>query len=109
MKFTTFDFYAAVSSLAVSFVHFLKGSLKLFLLWYLFLLFFVCFIHLEYSSSNESDEPDEDRSDELGSESGSAGVFSTKLGGLLSGIGLPLCVAFSDDDSCDGDGGSLFP
>ena len=83
------------------------GLLKRFLIRHLFLLFFIRSLCLEHSSSDESDESDKEEYDELGSESGSDGKFGTVLGGLLRGVGLPLCVTLSADDSCDGDGGSL--
>ena len=63
---------------------------------------------LEYLSCNESDELGEEESDRLGSESGSAGIFGTVFGGLLHGIGLTSGVTFFADESCDGDGGSIF-
>ena len=74
----------------------------------LILLFFVCRLCLEYLSSDKSDEYKEEEYEKLGSESGSAGTFGTRLGGSLSGIGLPLGVTLSTDESCIGDGGSLF-
>ena len=57
--------------------------------------------------SDDSDEPDEEESEKLGSESGSAGTFGTRFGGLLHGIGLTLGVTLYADESCDGYGGSL--
>ena len=39
----------------------------------------------------------------------SAGTFGTILGGSLHGVGLPLDVTLSADESCDGGGGSLVP
>ena len=41
------------------------------------------------------------------SESRSTGTFGTELGGLLSGVGFPLGVNISDQNPCNGDGGSL--
>ena len=95
----------AVSSLAVRFEHFLIGSLKRVLLWRFFLLFLIHSLNLEYSSSDELYESKEEESDELGSESGSAGTSGTILGGLLRGAGFPLDVMISNDDSYDGDEG----
>ena len=46
--------------------------------------------------------------DELGSGSGSASTFVTRLGGLLRGVELPLGDTLSIDESCDGDGGHFF-
>ena len=57
--------------------------------------------------SDESDEYEEGESDELGSESGSDGTFGTGLGVFLRGVWLSLGVTLSDDESCDGDEGSL--
>ena len=37
----------------------------------------------------------------------SAGKFRTGLGGLLCDVGLPLGITLYDDESCNGDGGSL--
>ena len=42
-------------------------------------------------------------------ESESASTFGTGLGGLLHGVLLTLGVNIYDDDSWDGDGGSLVP
>ena len=78
----TLDLYAALSNLAVKFAHFLIGP-KRFLLRCLFLFFFVNLSHLEYSLYDDSDEDDKEESEELGSESGLAGTFSTELGGYL--------------------------
>ena len=55
------------------------GSLKFFLLWRFF---FVILPSLEY--------PGYDEQDELGSESGSVGMFGTVLGGLLHVIVFPV-------------------
>ena len=52
--------------------------------------------------SYESDEIDGEDSDELGSESASAGTFGAGLGGLLRDVGFPLDVTISDDELCDG-------
>ena len=57
--------------------------------------------------SDKSDGFNKEKSDKLRSKYGSGGMFSTGLGGLLHGVGFPLGVTLSDDDSCDGDGGSL--
>ena len=57
--------------------------------------------------SDESDESDEEYSDELGSESWSAGTFGTGLGELLHDVGFLLGVTLSAFESCDGDRGSL--
>ena len=103
----TFDLYVDVSSLDVSFAHFLTGLWKRVLLRSLFLFFFIRRLHLEYFSSDESDEFDEEEYDKLGSKSGSAGTFGTGLGGLFSGVGFPLGVTLYDYESCNGDGGSL--
>ena len=54
--------------------------------------------------SNESDKSEYDK---LGPESAPAGTFGTGLGGLLRGGVSNLCVTFYDDESCDGDQGSL--
>ena len=59
--------------------------------------------------SDESDESDKEEFDKPGSESGSSGKFGIGLGGSLYVVGLPLGVTFSYDESCDGDGRSLFP
>ena len=64
-------------------------------------------INLTHQTAIIINEYDKEEYDELGSESGSDGKFGTVLGGLLRGVGLPLCVTLSADDSCDGDGGSL--
>ena len=56
---------------------------------------------------DDSDESDEEESEKFGSESRSDGTFITGLGGMLSGLGLPLSVTISADESCDGDGGSF--
>ena len=60
-------------------------------------------------SSDESDESDKEEYEKIVSASRSAGTFGTGLCGLLCGIGLPLGVMICADDSCDGDGGSIFP
>ena len=83
------------------------GSSKLVLLLHLFLLFFARCICLSYSSSDESDESDEEESEKLGYESGSAGTFGTRLGGLSHGLVFPLGFTLSYDESCGSDGGSL--
>ena len=56
---------------------------------------------------DRSDESKEEESYRLNSESGSASTFTTGLGGFLYGLGLTLCVMVSDDDSCNGEGGSI--
>ena len=58
-------------------------------------------------SSDESDHSNKEEYDELGSESGLAGTFGNGLGRLLRGLGIPLGVTLSADESYDGDGGSL--
>ena len=58
-------------------------------------------------SSDESDESEKEESDGLGPESRSAGTYGTGLGGLSLGVGIPLGVTLSSDDSCGGDGRSL--
>ena len=104
----TFALYLSVISLDEIFVHLLKGT-KCFFLLCLFLLFFVRLLLLEYSLSEKSDEDGRDKSDKLGYTSGPAGTFDTGLSRSLRGAGLPLGVTLSVDESCDGDGGSLFP
>ena len=42
-----------------------------------------------------------------GSKSGSADTFGTVLGGLLCGLVFPLGVTIYDNETCDGDWGSL--
>ena len=106
MNFITFDFYAAVIILAVSFAHFLILS-KYVLLRLLFLFFFVCRLRLEYLSSDGSDKSDEEESEELGSKFGSADTFGDVFVRLFHGVGLTLGVTLYSDESCDGDGGSL--
>ena len=60
--------------------------------------------------SNESDDSDQEESEKLGSESGSARTYGTRLGGFLRGLGFPLGVMVSTDESRNGDGGLLkFP
>ena len=56
---------------------------------------------------DESDDSEIGESDKLGSESRSAGKFSTRLGGLSRDLGFPLGVTIYDDESCGGDGGLL--
>ena len=58
-------------------------------------------------SPDESDYSDEEEYDRLGSESGSAGTFGTGLGGLPRGLGFPLGVTLSADESCGDGRGSL--
>ena len=58
-------------------------------------------------SCDKSDEDDTEEYDELGYKYGLDRTFGTGLGGSLHGVGLPLGVMLSDDDSCDGHGGSL--
>ena len=53
------------------------------------------------------DESEEEESDKLGSEYGPIGMFGTRLGGSLHGLGFTLGVTLSDYESCDGDEGSL--
>ena len=53
-----------------------------------------------------SDESD--KSNKLWSESGSDGLFITGLGGLLSCREFHLGATLYADESCDGDGGSIF-
>ena len=48
---------------------------------------------------DESDEFDKEESDKPGSGSGLAGTFGTRMGGLLRGVGLPLGLTLSDDES----------
>ena len=57
--------------------------------------------------SDESDDSDEEKYDELGSESRSAGTSGTRLGGFLRGLGFPLGVTISADESCNGNRVSL--
>ena len=78
----TFDLYAAINSLAVSFAHFLIGSSKLILPRNLCLFFFAYHLCLEYSLSDESDESYEEESVKIGPESVSAGTFINRLGEL---------------------------
>ena len=59
--------------------------------------------------SDESDEFNEEESDKLGYESWSSNTYSTRLGGLLRGLGIPLGVTLTDDESFGSDGGSLAP
>ena len=58
-------------------------------------------------SSVESDEYDKEEYDKIGYGSWSDGMFSTGLGGFLCGVGFPLGVRLSADESFSGDGGSL--
>ena len=58
-------------------------------------------------SSDESDQSYKEEYDEPGSKFGSSSTFGTGLGVLLHGVGFPLVVTLSADESCDGDGGSL--
>ena len=81
----TFELYADLNSLDLRFVHFFIGSLKRFLLRHFY---FVRRPRVRHPESDESDESDEEKSDKLGSESGRAGMFGTKLGRLLRGIGF---------------------
>ena len=57
--------------------------------------------------SDESDDSDKEEYEKLGSESGSAGMYSTILGGLLRVLGINSSATLSSDEQCDGDGGSL--
>ena len=57
--------------------------------------------------SDESDNSDEEEYGALGSEYGSASTYGTVLGGFLRGLGFPLGVKLSADESCDGVVGSL--
>ena len=57
--------------------------------------------------SDESDELDEEEYDKLGSEYCSYSTFGTGLGGFLRGLGFPLGITVSADESYDGDQGSL--
>ena len=57
--------------------------------------------------SDDPDDSDKEESAEPGSEYGSADTYGTGLGGLLRGLGIPLGVTLYDDESCNGDGGSL--
>ena len=57
--------------------------------------------------SNELDNCDSDESENPGYESGSAGAFGTKVGILSLGLGFPLGVTLTDNESCGGYGGSL--
>ena len=75
----TFKLYAALSSLDISFAHFLIGSLKRF---YSNILFFRR-PSLGYPESNDSDESNKEESDEIGSELGSIVMCGTSLGNLL--------------------------
>ena len=100
------DFYADVSIIAVIFEHFCIGLSKHDLRRKLFPFFSRC-LCLESSSYDDLDESDEGESNEFGSEYGSVGTYGTLLGGLLSGLVIPFCVALSDDESYDGDRGSL--
>ena len=43
----------------------------------------------------------------MGSESVSDGTYSTGLGGFLRGLGIPVGVTLSYNESCNNDGGSL--
>ena len=58
-------------------------------------------------SSDELYDSDKEEPDKLGSELGSDGTCGTWLGGLMRGLGLPLGVTLSADESCGGDGGLL--
>ena len=100
----TLELYSTLSSLAVRLVQLLIGSKK-FLLWRLFLLFFICHPHLFYSLSDELDDSDVEEYDNIGSESGSAGMLGTGLVGVLRGVVLTLGVTLSAEKSCNGDGG----
>ena len=55
----------------------------------------------------ESDYSDKEESGELWSEYGSDGTCGTGLGGFFRGLGIPFGVTLYDDESCDGDEGSL--
>ena len=57
--------------------------------------------------SDESYEYDKEEYEELGYGSGLADTFGTGLGGLLRGVGLPLGVTLSADESCGVEWGSL--
>ena len=60
-----------------------------------------------YLLSDESEESDKEDSEKPGSESGSAGMFGTGLGELLSGIVFTWGVTIYAEKSCYGNGGSL--
>ena len=57
--------------------------------------------------SDESSDSDEVESDKLGSESGPSGTYETRLGRILCGLVFTLGVTRYDDESCNGDRGSL--
>ena len=57
--------------------------------------------------SDESDEYGEEESDKLGSESRQYNMYGTGLGGLLCGLVFTLGFTLNDDESCDGNRGSL--
>ena len=42
-----------------------------------------------------SDQSNKEEYEKIGSESGSAGTFDTRLGGLLGGVRLPLGITLS--------------
>ena len=85
MSFLRFELYAALTSLALSMVQFLIGSVVLFLLQHFLRARFFCLTSLE---SEEPDESDEEEDENFGSrlESGSFGTFVTVLSRLLSGL-----------------------
>ena len=56
---------------------------------------------------DETDDYDEEEYDKLGSKSEPSGTYGTRLGGLLCGLLFTLGVTLHDDESCDGDRGSL--
>ena len=56
---------------------------------------------------DESDEFDKEEYEKLGSESGPSGTYGTNLRELLCGLAYSLGVTLYDDESCDGERGSL--
>ena len=80
--------------------------LKHFLVQCFFSFIFIHSFCLEYSSNDEPDESNKEEYEKIGSKSGSAVTFGNRLSGLLLCVELYLCVTISDDESCDGDGGS---
>ena len=54
-----------------------------------------------------SEQSNKEEYEEIGFESGSVGMFDTRLGGLLGGVRLPLGVTPSTEKSFNGDWGSL--
>ena len=61
-----------------------------------------------YFYTGVSDESDEGESEKNGSESGSDSTFGAGLGGLLHGVGSPLCVMIYSGESYNGDLGSIY-